>query len=155
MPDVVGEQPFPVRRYDPTCRLRGWRALAAKVDELRAQLRAEGGEPVLAGCGWSLPGELGVYCEGKPTVYSIGLLQGDRHSQYDFWPGPIDKPEPYLGKTFIIVGGPGPRVCEAFESIEPAIWVEHRENGRPIAGWWVHVCRGFKGFPKSEGKVPH
>src|SRR4051794_14432189 len=56
------QDPFPVRRFDPTCRLRGWRALAAKVDEVRDQLRAEGQEPVLAGSGWSMPGELGVYC---------------------------------------------------------------------------------------------
>jgi hypothetical protein len=153
--EPTAEQPYPVRRFDPTCRLRGWRTLAAKVDEVRARLRAEGHEPVLAGGGWSVPGELGVYCSGKPPVYSVGLMQGDRHSQYDFWPGPIDNPEPFLGKTFVIVGGVGPKVREAFEKVEFPIGVQYEEDGRPLAGWTVHVCRGFKGFPKEAGTVPH
>ena len=40
------ECPTPLSRLDPTCRLRGWRTLAAAVDRLREQLRAEGIEPV-------------------------------------------------------------------------------------------------------------
>jgi hypothetical protein len=89
-------------------------------------------------------------------VYSVGLLQGDRRSQYDFWPGPIDRPEEFLGRTFVIVGGAGPKVLAAFEKVEPMVWVEHHENGRPLAGWHVQVCRGFKGFPAVEkDKVPH
>src|SRR5262249_50007643 len=151
------DQPFPVRRFDPTCRLRGWRTLAAKVDEVRRDLRAsEKQEPILAGSGWSLPGEVGVYCVCKRSVYSVGLMQGDRHSQYDFWPGPIDNPEAFRGRTFIIVGGVGPKVRQAFRKVEGPIPALHEEDGRPVAGWTIHVCRGFQGFdPKAVEAAAH
>src|SRR5947209_19357313 len=62
--------PLPLRRFDPTCRLRGWKYLGQEVDRIRDELRAKGIEPILVGSGWTLPGELGFYCEGHPTVYS-------------------------------------------------------------------------------------
>jgi len=101
------EHPAPLRRFDPTCRLRGWRVLAAEVDRVRAEFRARGeGEPVLACTSWSLPGEVGFYCDGHPNVYSVGLLVGDRHSQYDLWhPNPIKDTEHFRGQTFLIIGG--------------------------------------------------
>jgi 4-amino-4-deoxy-L-arabinose transferase-like glycosyltransferase len=77
--------PMPLRRLDPTCRLRGWHVLAAVVDRLCDRLRREGVEPVLAASAWNEPGELGFYCAGNPVVYCLGAVLGDRHSQYDFW----------------------------------------------------------------------
>jgi hypothetical protein len=140
--------PYPVRKADPTCRLRGWRHLAASLDGLRERLRAEDGdEPVLAGVSWSLPGALGVYCDGHPQAYSVGLMQGDRHSQYDFWANPIDHKERFLGRTFVIVGPVFERVREGFETVQGPVKVEYEEAGRPLAGWDVYVCRRFKGFP--------
>ena len=38
----------PLRRVDPTCRLRGWHTLATKIDELRAE-SAPGGRRASAG----------------------------------------------------------------------------------------------------------
>jgi 4-amino-4-deoxy-L-arabinose transferase-like glycosyltransferase len=142
---------FPLRKVDPTCRLRGWRALAAEVDRVRQQLAAEEGvEPVLAAGGWSLAGELGFYCADHPTVYSVGLLNGDRHSQYDLWPGPVTDPGPYLGRTFLVVGGVGAKAAAGFTHCEPTREFYHREGGRPIGCWHLTVCRGFRGFPPPE-----
>jgi hypothetical protein len=140
-------KPFPLRNVDPTCRLRGWHFVASEVDRICAEVAAEEGrEPVRAGCGWNLPGELGVYGEGHPQVYSIGLVTGDRHSQYDLWPGPVSDPEPFEGQTFVIVGGMTPEVRQAFDSVEPTREVTFFERGQPIANWQVTVCRGFRGF---------
>src|SRR5262249_8233407 len=98
------ENPAPLRHIDPTCRLRGWRAtLAVDIDRLRADLRREGKEPIVAGTSWNVPGELGVYCEGHPQVYCLGWAVGERHSQYDLWPNPFDNPNDFKGQTFIIV----------------------------------------------------
>ena len=147
------ERPFPLRRFDPTCRLRGWRTLAAEVDRICDELRKQGIEPVLAGASWSLPGELGFYCAGHPEVYSVGLVQGDRHSQYDLWrPNPIDdkNDEHFKGRTFVIVGGVAPRVRAGFESVDWPHPVLFTASGQPVAGWTVNVCRGFKGFPAPE-----
>jgi hypothetical protein len=145
-------RPFPLRRFDPTCRLRGWRTLATEVDRICGELRAAGTEPVIVGTSWSLPGMLGVYCAGHPTVYSLGLRSGDRHSQYDFWePNPVHDPEQFLGRTFVIVGGLSPTVAQAFTAVEPSREVSYTEGGHPIAAWCVTVCHGFRGFEGVQG----
>jgi hypothetical protein len=128
--------------------MRGWRHLAAAVDQTVERLRTEGCEPVLAAASWTLPGELGAYCKGRPQAYSLGLALGDRWSQYDLWrPNPVRDPEAFAGRTFVFVGD----VCEekrgAFDRVEEPREVVYREGGQPIARWHVTVCRGFHGFP--------
>ncbi len=143
---------FPLRRVDPTCRLRGWHALGAEVDRARNRLAAEGKEPVLVASSWSIPGALGLYCSGRPQAYSVGLALGDRHSQYDLWPGPLNRPEAYKGRTFLLVGGgPSKELRDAFESVGPTTTFTYYENGRPIAAWPLTVCHGFKGLQAPVG----
>ena len=141
------QRPLPLRRFDPTCRLRGWHELAAEVDRVCAELRRAGIEPVVTASGWSLPGELGFYCKGHPEVFSLGLAFGDRRSQYDFWrPNPIWDPSHFKGRTFVFIS-PGPPCVEvAFERLEPSRVVRYAEKGHPIACWQVTVCHGFRGF---------
>ncbi len=146
-------RPLPLRRLDPTCRLRGWHTLGAAVDEVCAGLRGEGVEPVVAGIGWALPGEIGFYCSGQPTVYSVGQAAGDRRSQYDLWrPNPFDDGTRFQGKTFVIVS-PGPAdFSAAFERIDAPRTVTHYEREQPVASWTVLVCRGFREFPRVESR---
>jgi len=142
--------PMPLRRFDPSCRLRGWRTLAAEVDRLRAELRGEGVEAVVAATSWALPGEVGFYCAGHPDVYDVGLVQGDRHSQYDLWrPNPVGDPQQFRGKTFIIVNA-APAVLAGFAKTDAIREVIYFEDGHPIARWVLHVCRDFRGFPRSQ-----
>jgi 4-amino-4-deoxy-L-arabinose transferase-like glycosyltransferase len=143
------DRPYPVRRFDPTCRLRGWRTLAKEIDRMRGELSSQGEAPVLAADSWSVPGELGVYCEGHPQAYSVGLVQGDRHSQYDYWTNPLDHPEGFRGRTFLVVGGIRESLRQGFDHIDEPSWVTHCVNGRPVACWAVYVCRGFHGFPEK------
>jgi hypothetical protein len=140
-------RPLPVRRLDPTCRLRGWRRLAEEVDRLREKLLAEGIEPMLAGGSWTLPGELGFYCQGHPTVYSLGLAGSDRHSQYDLWrPNPVADPDRFSGRTVIFIGDINPALREAFQEVDSPNVVTYFEDGYPVSSWTVTVCRGFHGF---------
>lgn len=149
---ATAARPMPLRRVDPTCRLRGWRYLAAEIDRIRERLRTEGVEPLLAANSWSLPGEVGFYCQGHPTVYSLGLALGDRWSQYDFWrPNPVLDPDSFRGQTVVFVGGICPAVQAAFDYVEPPVPVHYEENGQLIAVWDVIVCRGYRGFPPPEG----
>jgi hypothetical protein len=144
------DRPCPIRRLDPTCRLRGWRALAAEVDCLRDRLRDQGVEPELAGSGWTLPGELAFYCQGHPTVYSLGLAMGDRHSQYDWWrPHPLADKDQFQGRTFVVVGEFNPILARLFDQVEPSYRVTHYVNGEPLGRWTVTVCRGFRGWPQA------
>ncbi len=139
--------PFPLRKFDPTCRLRGWISVAKEIDRLRDQFTASTGkELVLVGGSWNVPGEIGFYCKGHPQAYSLGLMNGDRHSQYDLWHNPIDHPEDFLGKDFLVIGIVSPTARKAFDSVEelPCFW--YYENGQPISVWQFHICKGFKGF---------
>jgi 4-amino-4-deoxy-L-arabinose transferase-like glycosyltransferase len=141
------EHPQPLRRFDPTCRLRGWRYLASEVDRLRAELRAEEGtEPIIAGNGWTLPGELTFYCRGNPQVYSLGLALGDRWSQFDLWhPNPVLDPADFQGRTFVFVGPPSHKLEEAFAGGLVHVYpVEYKEKGQTIASWQVVICKGFR-----------
>jgi hypothetical protein len=148
--------PYAVRKFDPTCRLRGWRTLAKEIDQIRSELEREGIEPVLAGSSWSLPGEIAVYCCGRPTVYSVGLVMGDRHSQHDFWrPNPVADPEAFRGRTFVIVGGISPEARQAFERIDPPRAIVHCVNDRPISAWQVTIARGFRGFPSPPNRTSY
>jgi 4-amino-4-deoxy-L-arabinose transferase-like glycosyltransferase len=154
--EPTSSNPFPLRRYDPTCRLRGWRTLAATVEVLRARLNEiEGREPVLVGGNWTLPGVLGVYCAGHPQAYSIGPIQGDRHSQYDLWLNPIANGDAFQGRTFIIVNGDEAVFRAAFATVD-TMEVMHREHGQPIASWRLSVCRDFRGsFPQPPKALPN
>lgn len=141
------QQPLPLRRLDPTCRLRGWQTLGAELDRLREELRARGCDPLLAATSWNMPGEMAFYCQDHPKVYSLGSALGHRHSQYDLWhPNPISDSESFLGATFIVVGDVSTLLSGAFEQLEPSRVVTHSENGHAVAQWTVTVCRGFRGF---------
>jgi hypothetical protein len=150
------EKPLAIRRLDPTCRLRGWMTLAAEVDSLRAELQARGTDPILAGSIWWIPGEMGFYCDGQPTVYSLGLMTGDRHSQYDLWrPNPVTDPIQFVGKTFILIGDFPPETAAAFDVLRPAKTVEHRVGGRLVSECTVRVAEGFRGFPALPAQAAH
>lgn len=145
------ERPMPLRRFDPTCRLRGWRTLAAAVDEIRDGLSAEGVDPVLAGVRWDLPGELAFHCRGNPEAFSLGSALGDRHSQYDLWhPNPVADVDAFAGRTFVIVGSIDAVLSPAFERVEPTRTIEHREGGHLVAAWTVTLAHGYRGFPASR-----
>jgi 4-amino-4-deoxy-L-arabinose transferase-like glycosyltransferase len=146
---ATASHPLPLRRFDPTCRLRGWRQLAAEVDCLRFRLQAEGTDPLIAAGGWSLPGELAFYCQGHPTVYSLGLALADRHSQYDLWrPNPILDPDCFHGRTMIFVGEISPTLRQAFAEVDAPREVTFFDGNYPIARWTITVCRDFRGFPE-------
>jgi len=149
------QNPYPMRRLDPTCRLRGWRTLTGQLDKVRAELRQQGLEPVLAATNWSIPGEIGFYCAGHPAVYAIGRVEGDRYSQYDLWLNPIDHAEQFKGRTFLIVGTLTPTTRLGFTHVEPKRMLEYNEAGRPIAAWEINIGHGFVGFPKVAKDTPH
>ena len=141
------QHPMPLRRVDPTSRLRGWRHLAVEVDRLRAELEADGIQPVLATERWTQTSELRFYCDGHPAVYCFGVKMGDRDSQYDLWrPNPIRDASMFHGRAFLLVGVELEALRPAFKVFEPRRAIEYRENGQLIAAWKVAVAHGFRGW---------
>jgi hypothetical protein len=141
--------PTPLRKLDPTCRLQGWTTLAVEIDGLRDRIRRDTGEePVLAGMTWTIPGELSFYCVAHPPAYSFGSALADRHSQFDLWrPNPVNNPAAFRGRTFLYVGDEIPDAHRVFDRLDPPIRVVHREGAIPVASWTIWICHGFKGFP--------
>jgi len=149
------ERPAPVRQLDPTARLLGWSELAAEVDLVRKRVSDETDEePFVAGMTWTIPGELGFYCEGHPRVYTFGLGLADRFSQYDLWrPNPILDAQAYRGRTFVYVGEALP--AGSFDRMERVKRVTPTAGGVPVASWDIWICRGFRGFgPLAERGHP-
>jgi hypothetical protein len=147
-----GQRPMSIRCIDPTARLRGWRCLAADVDHLRAELKAAGVEPILASGRWTVSAELAFYCQEHPTVYCLGLLLGDRHSQYDLWhPNPLEDGAIFHGRTFLLVNAETDLVRRAFTACEPMRVCAYRENGEFIEQWTIIVAHGFRGFGRLPG----
>jgi 4-amino-4-deoxy-L-arabinose transferase-like glycosyltransferase len=156
VPEPSDDRLAPVRNLDPTARLRGWRHLAAEVDAIRDRIaREDGQEPTIATMTWTVPGELGFYCHGNPTVYSFGTALNDRYSQYDLWrPNPLADAQAFAGRTFVYVGEKLPDGTDAFDSLAGPVRVEYRENGVTVGGWKVWIARGYRGFPNREPKRP-
>lgn len=139
------ERPMPMRRVDPTCRLRGWRHLAAEVDRARAELQARGIEPIVAAERWTQAGQLAFYGEGHPTIYCFGVALGDRDSQYDLWrPNPIADLAHFEGRTFLLVGLEMDRLRDRFESLEETRLITYHESGQQVAEWTITIAHGYR-----------
>lgn len=148
LPSPTAYAPTPVRKLDPTARLVGWRTLASAVDRVRLEQNQKTGEdPLLAAMAWTVPGEVGFYCDGHPHAYSFGSAVGDRASQYDVWrPNPLTDAQAFVGRTFVYVGDePPPGV---FDRVELAARVTHTECGIPLASWTIWVGTGYRGFTR-------
>ncbi len=145
------DDPMPMRQLDSDLPAPGLARRWPLKWTGSGRLRAEGIEPVLAGAGWNLPGEISFYCQGQPVVFSLGSGMGDRRSQYDlWWPNPVEDPGPFRGKTFILVGGNDYNVRRAFDRFEETYVVYYKEDEHTIAGWPITVCHGYRGFPPEE-----
>jgi 4-amino-4-deoxy-L-arabinose transferase-like glycosyltransferase len=151
---ATSARPMPIRRVDPTCRLRGWRHLAAEVDRVRADLRQRSIEPVLAAERWTQAAELGFYCTGRPGFHCLAIPLGDRDSQYDLWrPNPVADAGEFQGRTFLLVGLDLERLRPAFGSFETVRTVSHDENGCLVMAWSIVVAHDFRGWSEFNHGV--
>ena len=143
--------PYPLN-LDPSCRLRGWAPLAGReIDRMREEYRAQGRELVLTGTCWNLPGEMGVYCEGHPQAYSIGLALDDRHSQYDCWPGPLNDPKEFEAGRSSLSAGSIIASIATFDQVEPlGLGPAPGRGHRHLDLGEITIAHGFRGFPKIE-----
>jgi len=104
-------------KLDPTVRLRGWSDLAAQVARSGTSAPRPDRTFLLVATGRPEASELAFYLPGQPLV-SLWNPSGSVISQYDLWPGPVDK----IGWDAVIVAIPGfpidPRLAQQFRHIE-------------------------------------
>jgi|GEM_PF-203672 len=139
------------RRFDPTCRLQGWRQLADAVHDLRRKYRQLGQEPILASTYYGTAAELAFYLPDQPRVYCLNRVNDLRLSQYDLWrPNPTADPEHFTGRTFLCIGPQSARASAGFASFQLVGTVVVDRHGYEIAREYIYLGRGFRGFPPGQ-----
>lgn len=105
-------------KLDPTARLKGWQALAQALDRTRQRLPRPHQTFMLAS-GRQYVSEMAFYLPQQPKVYRWNDHKDRVQTQYDLWPGPIDK----LGWDALIILEPHQPVhsdlASAFRSLTP------------------------------------
>jgi hypothetical protein len=104
-------------KLDPTGRLRGWRQLAAKIDQELSHLDNPDRALIITAEGRVTASELAFYMSRQPKVYAYndsGLVL----SQYDLWGAPDDS----TGRDALVITRPNrrppSRLANAFEDVE-------------------------------------
>jgi 4-amino-4-deoxy-L-arabinose transferase-like glycosyltransferase len=126
-----------VGKYVPLERLRGGRRLAAQMDDLVAEIRAQTGrEPFIVAKTYADASQLAFYMQGHPTTYCAASRLGWRRNTYDFWKD-TDLTAPALrGRPVVMVGGLAGKWQAAFKlrsfrtlSIRPPIYLGEDYQG--------------------------
>ena len=88
LPFVFSHSSLSGSSFDPTVRLKGWKALAAKADSLLLTVPRPEKTFVIARRRQSAS-ELAFYMKGQPHVYRWNGPRGKIKSQYELWEGPL------------------------------------------------------------------
>lgn len=147
-------QPYWPRRFDPTCRLQGWRELAIAVQQLRQTCQAQGIELALAATPYGTAAELAFYLPDQPRVFCLNRPNGLRFSQYDLYrPNPVTDPDYFRGQTFLCIGPMTETAQAGFRLVKLMGTISIRRYGHEIARERIYLGIDFHGFP-SESYIP-
>jgi hypothetical protein len=158
LPRPTPEHLSQIRRFDPTCRLRGSRAMAEEIDSRLAALRARGEEPFLLTAEYGMASLLSFYLPGQPEVSCLGGAAGVTAAvgaQHDLWrPNPRLDPDVYRRRPALVLApaGASPSFGEwlaqigLFSAAEAPNHVVAVEEGVPVAAWNVTTCYDYRGL---------
>jgi 4-amino-4-deoxy-L-arabinose transferase-like glycosyltransferase len=109
---------LPLGKKDPTARIKGWQELARQVDQARQQQpRPE--QTFFLSPLRKYPAEIAFYAPNHPRTYKWPGNPPRVSSQYELWPGPVDK----LGWDALIIHNADSELpaelAAAFENIVP------------------------------------
>lgn len=162
LPRSTPESPAPLRKLDPTCRLRGYRELAPEVAARFEALRAQGAEPFVLAPTYTLASSLAFAMPGQPEVYCLGWSPGMAAralNQHDLWhPNPRHDLDAFANRPAVIVEDAGlpPGYAQGitnlglFTEAGPTERVLVRRNGQVVGAWDITVCRGYIGPRDAE-----
>ncbi|MDE2506276.1 MAG: hypothetical protein KGM43_03600, partial [Planctomycetota bacterium] len=160
VPEPTRRDPMPMKRWDPSNRMRGHKAVAAEVDKTIEALRSRGIEPFVVSPNYAATSLASFYLRGQPETYCIAWSKTNPDAtvvnQHDLWrPNPRRDPEAFRGRTAVFVE----------ESSEPIFTIAHilsrrglfgveestrrvyvRDGGVVAGSWDITVCRDFKGL---------
>jgi 4-amino-4-deoxy-L-arabinose transferase-like glycosyltransferase len=162
VPEPSKSMPAPMRALDPTCRMRGQRAIVPEVERRLTELRAKGEDPFILTATPYLASELTFYMPGHPEVYCLAFSYWpDRVvNQHDLWhPNPRFDLEAFRGRPAVVVGDGrmGVRSFASsmvkqgwFGSIESEDRLLVREHSQGIGAWDISIVRDYRGRPSPE-----
>ena len=138
----------------------GYHEIGARVSEgVREMAAKDGHEPFIFSDNYRLASEIGFYSDKHYPNYCINV--GQRHNQYDFWPGFEGK----LGQNAICVredllqrGGesdealPIEELKNAFARVAPPESFLIKRMGVPVKRFEIYRCYNFKDWKPPEKK---
>ncbi|MBI4842743.1 MAG: glycosyltransferase family 39 protein [Nitrospirae bacterium] len=138
---------LPVKQ-DPTSRLRGWKELGVKVDEIYDEMASSGERGIfIFSDKYQVSGELAFYMQSHPVTYNVNL--GRRMNQYDIWEGF----ENLLGYDAIFVRDGDENLPveleTAFDRAEKEIFTVYRKDEKALRKYVIFKCYNFRGLPKK------
>jgi hypothetical protein len=134
---------------NPALRLKGWRDLGRKLQELRMTEFEEPEKVFFFANNYDLTAALAFHAPSRPRAYCVNV--GRRFNQYDLWPGPQDKSgwdAIYVREDFKDLIEPG--VAELFARTEQ-IHYQSIHDGRPARRFTIYLCYDFNGrWPEAK-----
>lgn len=125
----------------------GWRELGERISELMRQMVQETGqEPFMFSDNYRWASVMGFYTDKHYPSYFINV--GQRHNQYDFWPGIAG----FVGRNAVFVGRMIEPLAKSFERVEPQPPLRIIRSGIEIKRFDIYKCYGFKGWNPPEKK---
>ncbi len=104
-------------KLDPTKRLKGWQTLAETIERLRRDAPRPD-KTFLVASGRQYVSELAFYLPERPTVYRWTERRGLVQTQYELWPGPLNK----AGWDALVILEPAqrlhPDLTQAFKKVD-------------------------------------
>ncbi|HEV3122923.1 MAG TPA: glycosyltransferase family 39 protein [Isosphaeraceae bacterium] len=162
LPAPTAQYPAQIRRFDPTCRMRGYHGLAPEVERRVSALRAQGLDPFVLTPEYGVASSLSFYMNGQPDVYCLGgpaALRLAVGNQHDVWrPNPRFDPEHFQGRPAVIVEptylgiifGQWITQLGLFGRAGATELVLVKDHGLDVAAWYVTICRDYRGVHTLE-----
>jgi undecaprenyl-diphosphatase len=156
---IAAKVGIPVRRDHAAAYFIGWHELGQRVSALSREMeKNDGREPFIFSDNYGWASLMAFYAEEHPETYCINV--GQRHSQYDFWPGIVadgaQGDKGFQGRNGIFVPEvmPGFGLSPAFQRVEPVEPLNIVRCGVLVKKFQIYKCYGFKGWtpPTTQPK---
>lgn len=157
-PASTPERPAPWNKIDPTCRMRGHRALVPEVARRLDALRASGLDPFVLTSTPYLAAELSFYTPGHPDVYCLAFSYTPDLpvNQHDLWhPNPRFDVAAFRGRPALVVEDAHFRPSYADAMVRHGWFARAEaptrrivsERGIDVAAWDLSVAQDYLGRP--------
>ncbi len=158
VPAPTKRWPAPLRRFDPTCRLRGHDDLARQVDLILAKLRARGEDPFVLTTTYALTATMEFQLAGQPETYCLSWNYGmtrDPVNQHDLWrPNPRLDLEAFRGRTGVLIDDSNMPPSFANQMVEKGVFGSMEsterlvvsEGGLAVGAWDIAICHDYRGL---------